>query len=233
MPAKKIKRLSAREGYDLWSETYDSTPNPVVAMDSRHTIELLSAKEGELILDAGCGTGRHLKHLILAGTIPIGIDFSYGMLNAARRNCPDVPLALADLEHPLPFQPSSFDAVLCSLIGEHLSELPALSREFHRVLKPGGRLVFSVYHPEMAAAGIEANFEKEGVEYRLGAVHYTVHRHLNVFQDARFVDVATREFTGDEELARSVPSAAKYIGFPLLLVLTARKAQLMSQSTQD
>src|SRR5512132_4151287 len=101
MPAKKIKRVTAREGYDLWSETYDSTPNPVVAMDSRHTIELLSAKEGELILDAGCGTGRHLRHLLLSGTIPIGIDFSYGMLNAAHRNFPIVPLALADLEHPL------------------------------------------------------------------------------------------------------------------------------------
>jgi SAM-dependent methyltransferase len=224
MPEKKIKQVTAREGYDLWSETYDSTPNPVVAMDSRHTIELLSAKKGELILDAGCGTGRHLKQLILAGTIPIGIDFSYGMLNAAHRNCPDVALALADLEHPLPFQPASFDAVLCSLIGEHLSELPALSRDFQRVLKPGGRLVFSVYHPEMAAAGIQANFEKEGVEYRLGAIHYTVGEHIDLFQSARFVEVAVREFTGDGELARSVPSAAKYIGFPLLLVLTARRA---------
>src|SRR5713101_1697622 len=203
MPAKKIKRVSAREGYDLWSATYDSTPNPVVAMDSRHTVELLSEKEGELILDAGCGTGRHLKRLILAGAIPFGIDFSYGMLSAANRNCPSVPLAMADLEQPLPFLPDSFDAVLCSLIGEHLSQLHALASEFHRVLKPGGRLVFAVYHPEMAAAGIEANFEKEGIEYRLGAVHYTVPRHIDFFDDAGFVDIVAREFAGDEEVARS------------------------------
>lgn len=229
MPAKEIKRVSAHEGYDLWSETYDSTPNPVVAMDSRHTIELLSAKEGELILDAGCGTGRHLKQLLAAGTIPIGIDFSCGMLNAAHCNWPTVPLAIADLERPLPFQPASFDAVLCSLIGEHLNELPALSGEFHRVLKPGGRLVFSVYHPEMAAAGIEANFEKEGVEYRLGAVHYAVREHVEFFEDAGLVDVVAREFKGDEELARAVPSAAKYVGFPLLLVLTAKKPMIQSQ----
>jgi SAM-dependent methyltransferase len=223
MPAKKIKRVRALEGYDLWSETYDSTPNPVVAMDSRHTIESLSAKEGELILDAGCGTGRHLKQLLVAGAIPIGIDFSYGMLKVAHRNCANAPLALADLEQGLPFEVASFDAVLCSLIGEHLNDLAALSREFHRVLKPGGRLVFSVYHPEMAAAGIEANFEKEGVEYRLGAVHYSVRQHIDFFEGAGLVYVAAREFTGDEELARSVPSAAKYIGFPLLLVLTAKK----------
>jgi len=224
MPAKQIKRVDAREGYDLWSETYDSTPNPVVAMDSRHTLELLSAKEGELVLDAGCGTGRHLRQLLLAGSFPIGIDFSAGMLKAAKHNCPAAPLALADLESPLPFQSASFDVALCSLIGEHLSGLPSLSREFYRVLKPDGRLIFSVYHPDMAAAGIEANFEKEGVEYRLGAVHYTVREHLDFFEAAGFINIATREFKGDEELARSVSSAVKYIGFPLLLVVTARRA---------
>src|SRR5262245_59563277 len=35
------KRVSVQAGYDLWSETYDATPNPVVAMDARHTVELL------------------------------------------------------------------------------------------------------------------------------------------------------------------------------------------------
>lgn len=224
LPGKKIERVSAREGYDLWSETYDSTPNLVVAMDSRHTSKTLSAKGGELILDAGCGTGRHLHQLLSAGAMPIGIDFSPGMLKVAHRHCPNVPLALADLERALPFKPGTFDAALCALIGEHLSDLPAVSREFCRVLKPGGRLVFSVYHPQMSAAGIEANFEQEGVEYRLGAIHYTVQEHVDVFEDAGFVDVAASEFAGDEELATSVKAAAKYLGFPMLLILKARKA---------
>jgi hypothetical protein len=42
MSSKKIKRVDARVGYDLWSDTYDSTPNPVVAMDSRHSIKQLA-----------------------------------------------------------------------------------------------------------------------------------------------------------------------------------------------
>ncbi|MEK6410818.1 MAG: methyltransferase domain-containing protein [Acidobacteriota bacterium] len=223
-PGRKIERVSAREGYDLWSETYDSTPNPVVSMDSRHTSKALSAQGGELILDAGCGTGRHLRQLLSAGTMPIGIDFAPGMLKVAHRHYPNAPLALADLERPLPFKPGTFDAALCALIGEHLSDLGAVSREFYLVLKPGGRLVFSVYHPQMSAAGIEANFEQEGVEYRLGAFHYTVREHVDIFEDAGFVDVEVREFTGDEELAASVHAAAKYLGFPVLLVLTARKS---------
>ena len=221
MTAKKIERLSARAGYDLWSKTYDSTPNPVVAMDSRHTIRLLAPQKDEAILDAGCGTGRNLKDLLLAGSLPTGVDFSHGMLKIARQNYPEVPIALADLEGPLPFRDESFDAVLCSLIGEHLSALGGVLQEFHRVLKPGGRLVFSVYHPAMSAAGIEANFEQEGIEYRLGAFHYTVQEHVDLFKSAGFANIVVKEFKGDEPLVNSLPSAAKYLGFPVLLVLMA------------
>ena len=223
MAGKKIERVGARDGYDLWSETYDTTPNPVVALDARYTIKLLAPRQGEMILDAGCGTGRHLKQLVLAGSEPVGIDFSHGMLRVAHRNSPQPPTALTDLEGPLPFKTGAFDAVLCALIGEHLGKLPAVLREFHRLLKPRGRLVFSVYHPEMSAAGIEANFEKGGVEYRLGAFHYTVQEHVDIFQRAGFAGIVVREFSGDEELVRSVPAAAKYLGFPVLLVLTGRK----------
>jgi ubiquinone/menaquinone biosynthesis C-methylase UbiE len=222
MLVKKIERVAAREGYDLWSETYDSTPNPVVAMDSRHTIKLLAPNSGESILDAGCGTGRNLRPLV-AETRAVGIDFSYPMLQVARRRLAGAPVALADLQADLPFGNRCFDAVLCALIGEHLSELRGVFHEFYRVLKPGGRLVFSVYHPRMSAAGIEANFEREGVEYRLGAVHYSVAEHVLLLQEASFDEIQFHEFNADEELVKAVPSASKYLDTPVLLVLTARR----------
>jgi SAM-dependent methyltransferase len=192
-------------------------------MDSRHTIKILAPAEGELILDAGCGTGRNLRPLLKAGTAVIGIDFSIGMLQVARRQLEDVPLALADLHAPLPFPDGCFDAILCALIGEHLSDLGSVYCEFYRVLRRRGRLVFSVYHPEMSAAGIEANFEQAGVEYRLGAIHYSFADHLQLLEEAGFDGIYAQEFNGDKDLINSVPAAAKYLDTPILLVMAAHK----------
>jgi len=220
---KETRRVSAREGYDLWAETYDETPNPVVTMDARYTLDVLAPRSGEQILDAGCGTGRHLGSLLRARSNPVGVDFSRGMLEIARRSYPEVPLALADLQRQLPFESQRFDAVLCALIGEHLDELPLALQEIHRVLRAGGRLIFSVYHPEMAAAGKEANFQRDGVEYRLGAHRYTIEDYVNLLEDTCFEEPARHEFLGDEWLIKSVPSATKLLNFPVLLVFEARK----------
>ena len=184
---------------------------------------VLAPEPGEQILDAGCGTGRHLGPLLLAGSEPVGVDFSRGMLDVARHNHPGVPLIPADLQGPLRFEHRRFDAVLCALIGEHLDELPLALREMHRVLKKDGRLVFSVYHPEMAAAGKEAHFERGGVEYRLGALRYTAADYVDLLRATGFDEPDRHEFLGDERLVEEVPSAAGLLGFPVLLVLEARK----------
>lgn len=220
---KEVRRVGAREGYDLWAEDYDDTSNPVVAMDARRTLGMLNAQPGERILDAGCGTGRYLGPLIRAGAEPVGMDFSEGMLTVARRGHPGVPLVTADLQSHLPFEDNEFDAVLCALIGEHLDEPLFALGEMRRVLRPKGRLVFSVYHPEMAAAGKEAHFERSGVEYRLGARRYTVDDYERLLAEAGLGVVARSEFSGDERLVEEVPSAAALLGFPVLLVLEARR----------
>ena len=66
-------------------------------MYARYTLDVLAPKPGERILDAGCGTGWHLGPMLRAGSNPVGVDFSRGMLNVARRNYPRVSLAVADL----------------------------------------------------------------------------------------------------------------------------------------
>ena len=221
---KRTERLGVQDGYDLWAESYDETPNPVVAMDARHTIGLLDPKPGERILDAGCGTGRNLARLDGAGARAVGVDISTGMLRVARRAVPGAPALCADIQRALPFPAESFDAVLCALIGEHLADLDGTFREARRVLRPGGRYLFTVYHPAMAAAGKEANFERDGVEYRLGAHRHTVEDYVSALGAAGFDGVVVHEYAGDEALVEALPVAARYVDFPLLLALTASRS---------
>ncbi len=221
MLPKTTKRLPPREGYDLWSSTYDQTPNPVVAMDSRHTMNLLAPQPGQNILDAGCGTGRNLALLRSAGAHAYGLDFSLGMLRVALQKAAGVPLVQADLQSEFPFRAAQFSAVLCALIGEHLEKLPVTLSEIHRVLEPDGRMVFSVYHPDLAEAGKEANFQLNETEYRLGAIRYTAADYLGMIRAAGFAEIAILEFKGDQELVREVPQAAGLLDQRVILAFTA------------
>jgi SAM-dependent methyltransferase len=216
-----MERPGVRTGYDLWAATYDVTPNPVVAMDARVTIAAVGARAGERILDAGCGTGRNLPALLAAGAVVAGVDFSLGMLRVARERHPDVPLVQADMQVSWPFQDGSFDVVLCALVGEHLDRLDIVTREMRRVLAPGGRVVFSVYHPAMAEAGKEANFQRDGTEYRLGAIRHTLADYVTAFEQAGFRVSSVDEYAGDAALAQVEPAAARFVGFPLLIVMRA------------
>jgi SAM-dependent methyltransferase len=221
---KRVERPAVREGYDRWSESYDATPNPVVALDRRFTLRALDPKAGEVVLDAGCGTGSHLGQLCAARSRPVGLDFSRGMLRVAKRNAPRAVLAQADLNDPLPIRSAVFDAVLSSLVSEHLTNLGRFFKESFAALRRGGRFVFSAFHPDPARGGVEANFEENGTEYRLGAEPYTVHDYLNGISDAGFEDLECREYGPDDRLIEEVPWAAKYAGRPLLLLVVARRA---------
>jgi SAM-dependent methyltransferase len=218
---RRVERPGVREGYDRWSETYDATQNPLVSLDRRHTLRALDPRPGESILDAGCGTGSHLRSLCAAHTRPVGLDFSRGMLRVAQRSAPRAALAQADLNRDFPIRPGAFDALLSALVSEHLRDLPRFFREAFRALRCGGRLVFSAFHPELARAGIEANFEQDGTEYRLGAERYTVDDYLGYIADAGFLRLEWHEYRGDQRLVDEMPWAAKYLGRTILLLVRA------------
>ena len=110
---------------------------------------LLAPIAGETIMDAACGTGRYTVAIAERGAAVTGLDFSAEMLAVARRRMPATELHVADLTKPLPFPSLHFDAVLCAQALKHIPELGFTMREFARVLRPGGRVVFSVTHPGM------------------------------------------------------------------------------------
>ncbi|WP_020673822.1 class I SAM-dependent methyltransferase [Amycolatopsis nigrescens] len=112
---------------------------------------LLGDVRGQRVLEVGCGQAACSRWLAAAGARVLGIDLSGGMLRHARegnaRTGIEVPLAQATAEH-LPVATGSMD-VACSAFGAipFVSSIEAVFAEVHRVLRPGGRWVFSVTHP--------------------------------------------------------------------------------------
>ena len=220
---KRVERPGVRNGYDLWAPSYDRTPNPLVALDRRYAIAHLGPRAGERVLDAGCGTGINLRSIATAGAVAIGLDFSMGMLRTAQHAVPGAMLAQADLNSELPLERSVFDALLCSLVSEHLTNLSTFFSETFAVLRRGGRFVFSAFHPEIARAGVEANFEQNSVEYRLGAEPHSTDDYLNRMDDAGFRCLRARDYLVDDALVAEIPWATKYLGRPLLLIVDAAR----------
>src|SRR5947208_4841301 len=102
----------------------------------------------ERALEIGAGTGYFSLNLVQAGVVRQATctDISPGMvrtlaLNAARLGL-QVRAARADAES-LPFPDASFDLVLGHAVLHHLPDLGRAFAEFHRVLAPGGRIIFA------------------------------------------------------------------------------------------
>jgi SAM-dependent methyltransferase len=102
------------------------------------------------VLDVACGSGGPALHLAqMAGCHVVGIDIQAEGVVAARAEAERAGLSghatfePHDATELLPFPDASFDAVLCIDSINHLPDRPAVLREWCRVLKPGGRLVFT------------------------------------------------------------------------------------------
>jgi SAM-dependent methyltransferase len=102
------------------------------------------------ILDAGCGPGFLLKKFVEGGARAVtGFDVSPKMVElASARTQGKVDLFIADLAEPLMILPSAhFDLVTSSLALDYVRDWKVALGEFRRLVKPGGRLIFSVMHP--------------------------------------------------------------------------------------
>lgn len=106
----------------------------------------------EQILDVGCGTGacsRRLRDSFKKAKVT-GIDIAPGMIEQAKKSQKlfnKINYQLADADQ-LPFESDSFDLIFSSLAIQWMPDLKQTFKELHRVLKPGGLLLFSTLGPD-------------------------------------------------------------------------------------
>ncbi len=153
--ADEIREVNTRY-HDVAAETYDSKWGIDFGDIGQQQVlgklrKLLGSEldDGyERSLEIGAGTGYFSLNLLQAGVVGEATctDISPGMVATLARNARrlglDVRTARADAES-LPFADASFDLVLGHAVLHHLPNLRAAFSEFHRVLRPGGRIVFA------------------------------------------------------------------------------------------
>ena len=192
LPAEGVQRM-----FDRIAPVYDAMNRVMTAgLDQRWRKATVRAavRPGDHVLDACCGTGD-LAVAALAGGAGhvIGVDFSQGMLERARRKAPDLEWVQADVL-ALPFEDAHFDSAVVGFGIRNVENLEGGIRELRRVLRPGGRLgILEITTPR----GVLAPFYKlwfDRVVPLLGRV-------LPGGSAYTYLPASVRRFPGPEELA--------------------------------
>ncbi len=118
-------------------------------------IDAAGISGGHKVLEVGSGPGHIADALTQAGNDVTGIDFSGAMIAVAQRRYPSTHFVEADAEK-LPFAGESFSAVVSSFVVHHLARPAVVFGEIFRVLKPGGRVAFTVFADPEAQSSIGA-----------------------------------------------------------------------------
>ena len=131
-----------------WTSAKDSLD---YLFDFAVACQLLAPRPDDLVLDFAAGTCWATELLSRLAVRTVSVDLSLEMMRRGReRLAADARLVFRDdadfvvaRGQALPFADGTFDGILCLNALHHLPSYAVAFREFHRVLKPGGRAVFS------------------------------------------------------------------------------------------
>ncbi len=144
--ADRIRRMFAAiaDRYDLNNRLHSFGRDQVWR---RAAVRLCRVGPQDDILDAACGTGDLAEAFAAAGPAAVcGVDFTPAMIRIARRKaaaakCGPVPSYHCGDVLDLPFDEGRFDVVSIAFGIRNVTDPDRAVREFHRVLRPGGRLI--------------------------------------------------------------------------------------------
>lgn len=144
----------------------------------------LRPRRRDLVLDVGCGPGAYANEIrVRTGMHAVGIDVAHGYLVQAGSRC--VRVARADATD-LPFKRATFDAVLATEVLEHMVDDAGAVREVARVLRPGGRAVFT--------APNRRSLLDLGHRVKASVRRYAVREHLRSYLRDDFAAMLRRSF---------------------------------------
>jgi ubiquinone/menaquinone biosynthesis C-methylase UbiE len=174
--APAVTEKSVVEAYNLWSADYDKQPdNLMLYLDARLFSLLISQTnvKGKHIADIGCGTGRHWSAIFDKQPADLtGFDVSGGMLSKLKEKYPaaHTHLITDNLFSGVPDK--SYDVIISTLTVAHIEDIEEAMQAWSRLLKSGGEIIITDFHPHTLAFGGKRTFKYNN---SVMAVHNYVH----------------------------------------------------------
>jgi ubiquinone/menaquinone biosynthesis C-methylase UbiE len=160
----RLPETAPADAYDIWAQSYDDQPdNLMLALDAELCGQLLGKVpvSGKVVADVGCGTGRHWQRLYDQRPARlVGYDVSAGMLDKLQHKYPDAETHLLDGGHLSHLETAGCDLVLSTLTIAHIPDIRAALAEWTRILRPGGAMIITDYHPAALARGGQRTFRE-------------------------------------------------------------------------
>jgi ubiquinone/menaquinone biosynthesis C-methylase UbiE len=225
--------LAPEQAYDIWSENYDKQPgNLMLDLDERifsDLIENIDLRDKE-VADFGCGTGRHWQKIYSKNPSNlIGFDVSDSMLGLLKSKYP-FALTQKTTDNLLTSVPdSSLDVIISTLTLAHIKNLEEAIASWSRVLKNGGELIVTDFHPALLANGGKRSFSHGGKNLSVKNYVHPIGKIKKIFYDAGCMLIREEEKTvnGDVksyyEKKNALAVYERFKGLPVIYGLHLRK----------
>jgi ubiquinone/menaquinone biosynthesis C-methylase UbiE len=221
------------EAYDLWSTNYDQQPdNLMLHLDNqlfKHYLGIIQFS-GKVVLDIGCGTGRHWAKIMEQHPAQlVGYDVSDGMLRELKKKFPDADTRLATDSLLSGVRDESADVIVSTLTIAHIQNMNEAISAWSRILKTGGHLIITDFHPAVLQAGGKRNFQasQQTIEIRnyvhpIADIRETAKRHDLLFIDyqEKLIDESVRHFY---EKQQALPVYQRFRNMPIIYGLHFQK----------
>ena len=157
-----VQTAGPETAYDLWSEKYDHQPdNLMLALDEEIFSGLMNSLNlrNKIIVDIGCGTGRYWRKIFEQHPKKlIGLDISEGMLKILRQKFPRAETHHIIKDELYELENESCDFIFSTITIAHIKDIKKAFLEWNRILKPGGEIIVTDYHPAALAKGGKRTF---------------------------------------------------------------------------
>ncbi|QEC80052.1 class I SAM-dependent methyltransferase [Mucilaginibacter ginsenosidivorax] len=221
-----VTEKSVVEAYDLWASDYDMQPgNLMLHLDGILFKGLLEGLElnGKLVADIGCGTGRQWPAIFNKKPAALtGFDVSAGMLKKLKDKYPDAYIRKITNNLFSDVADASFDIIVSTLTVAHIEDIDEAMHAWSRLLKAGGEIIITDFHPHTLASGGKRTFKHGN---RLMAVRNYIHPIFTIKEaliSNGFKLITQQEIKIDETMklfyadANALHVYEKYLGFPVI-----------------